>query len=62
MITEDMNISELLDKYPEIEKVLEKYNLLCAFCSAAETESVSEAAQAHDVNLKLLLKDLNEAI
>jgi len=37
-ITEDMNIKEVIDKYPETVSVFAKYNMGCIGCIAASFE------------------------
>jgi len=61
-ITEDMNIQEVIEKYPEIVSVFVKYNMGCIGCIAASFEKLSDIASVHGVDVKSFVKDLNEAI
>ncbi|MEA2055491.1 MAG: DUF1858 domain-containing protein [Candidatus Thermoplasmatota archaeon] len=61
-ITEDMNIQEVIEKYPEIVSVFAKYNMGCIGCIAASFEKLSDIASVHGVDVKSFVKDLNEAI
>lgn len=61
-ITKEMNVYELLDKFPQLEKLFEDYGLTCIGCPGAEMESISEAANSHGINLEDLLKDINKEI
>ncbi len=61
-ITEDMNIQEVIEKYPEIMSVFAKYNMGCIGCIAASFEKLSDIASVHSVDVKSFVKDLNEAI
>ena len=61
-ITEDMNIQEVIEKYPEIMSVFAKYNMRCIGCIAASFEKLSDIASVHGVDVKSFVKDLNEAI
>jgi len=61
-ITEDMNIKEVIDKYPETLSVFAKYNVGCIGCIAASFEKLSDIAAVHGVDVKTFVKDLNAAI
>ncbi|TKJ39060.1 disulfide oxidoreductase [candidate division LCP-89 bacterium B3_LCP] len=62
-ITADMTIAEVLQRYPEAEKTLDKYKLHCVGCEVASLETVAVGAATHGVeDLQELLKDLNAAI
>lgn len=58
-ITKDMNLGEILSNYPESAEVLMKHGFHCLGCMAANFENIAQAAEAHGVDLKKLLKDLN---
>lgn len=58
-ITKDMNLQEILTNYPESAEVLMNHGFHCSGCMAANFETIEQAAQAHGVDLKKLLKDLN---
>ena len=61
-ITEDMNIREVIDKYPQTVSVFAKYNMGCIGCIAASFESLKDIAAVHGTDVKAFVKDLNEAI
>lgn len=61
-ITAEMNIFEILDKYPDLETVLESQGLCCVGCPGSTMETVAEAAEAHDLALDDLLGRLNRAL
>jgi len=61
-ITEDMTIQEVIDKYPETATVFVKHNIGCIGCIAASFEKVKDIAGVHGTDVKVLLKDLNEAV
>lgn len=60
MITENTTIEEVLSKYPRANKAFLKYGLDCSGCQIAEYESIGHAARVYGIDLKALLKDLNE--
>ena len=61
-ITENMNIREVIDKYPETVSVFAKYNMGCIGCIAASFESLKDIAAVHGTDVKAFVKDLNDAI
>jgi len=61
-ITEDMNIQEVLRKHPEVIPVFQKYNMGCIGCIAASFEKIKDIAAVHGVDVKVFVKDLNEAM
>jgi hybrid cluster-associated redox disulfide protein len=61
-ITKDMNLGEVITKYPKAIEVFFKYNLPCAMCQLASGETIEQSAEMHGVNLDKLLKDLNKTV
>jgi hybrid cluster-associated redox disulfide protein len=61
-ISEDMSIKEVIDTYPETAMVFMRYNIGCIGCLAASFEKVKDIATVHNIDLKALLKDLNQAV
>ncbi len=61
-ITKDINIYELLDKYPQLEDVLEQHGLTCVGCPGATMETIEQAASGHSIDLEKLLEDINKEI
>jgi hybrid cluster-associated redox disulfide protein len=61
-ITEDMTIKDVLDKYPETAVVFMKYNIGCIGCIAASFERVKDISGVHGVDVKALVRDLNNAV
>jgi len=61
-IKENMNIREVIEKYPEVIPIFQKYNMGCIGCIAASFEKLSDIASVHGVNVKTFINDLNDAI
>jgi hybrid cluster-associated redox disulfide protein len=61
-ITEEMTIREVIDTHPEAATVFMKYNIGCIGCIAASFEKVKDIATVHQIDLKKLVKDLNDAV
>lgn len=62
MITKDMLIFDLLQRYPAVGKVLQEKGMKCFGCMGADEETVAEGAKMHGINIDTLLEDLNKAI
>ena len=61
-ITKDTNLSELVNKHPETAEVFMKHGLHCIGCLAAQYETIEQGAKAHGLDIKKLLKNLNDAV
>jgi hydrid cluster protein-associated redox disulfide domain len=62
MITGDMTITEIVEKYPKTADVLLSYGMHCFGCMAARYENLEQGALAHGIDVPKLLKDLNSAV
>ena len=60
LFTKDMTLGEVLIKKPEAQAILFGFGMHCFGCPVTQFETLEEAAMVHDVDLKLLLKKLNE--
>ena len=61
-ITADMPIIEVVQKYPGTIQVFMQHGLGCIGCALARFENVREGAQAHGIDVEVLIKDLNESV
>ena len=61
-ISEETKIGEMMKKHPETVKVLKGYKLDCFGCSGSEKESLKIVSVTYGIDLKNLLKDLNNSI
>lgn len=62
MITGDMGIMEIVNKYPQTAPVFQSYGMACLGCMASRFENLGQGAAAHGIDLDSMLKDLNIAI
>ncbi|MCD6553182.1 MAG: disulfide oxidoreductase [Chloroflexi bacterium] len=62
VITKDMSIGEVVQKYPETVQVFLSHGLMCIGCAVARYENVEQGAMAHGINVEALMKDLNAAV
>ncbi len=61
-ITEDMMVSAILDLNENLDTVFHRHGMSCLGCPGAMQETLLEAAEAHDVDVKALLEDLNKEV
>ena len=63
MITGDMTILEIIEKYPETRPVFDAYGARCGSCLCCVSlfETVAAVAARHGLALASLLADLNRA-
>ena len=57
-----MTFLDVMRTYPESVRVLQKHNLGCVGCMGAQNESLEQGANAHGLDIEVLLKDLNAAV
>lgn len=61
-IDKNMNIREVIEKYPETIPVFGKYNMGCIGCMAANFEKIKDIAAVHGVDVGKFVEDLNEVV
>jgi len=61
-ITKEMPIGEVLQKYPETFEVFSEHGLHCVGCAIAHFENIQQGAEAHGIDVKKLVDDLNKKI
>jgi hybrid cluster-associated redox disulfide protein len=64
-ITKDMNLGEVVFKYPEASEVLTDYGLSCVGCFASSFDSIEQGAKIHELSdeeLEEMLERINEVI
>lgn len=65
VITKDMNLGEVVFKYPEAAEVLTDYGLSCVGCFASSFDSIEQGAKVHqlsDEELDEMLARINEVV
>ena len=65
VITKDMNLGEIVYKYPEAAEVLLDYGLHCVGCFASSFDTIEEGAKIHqfsDDEVNEMLERINEAV
>ena len=61
-IEKNMNLKDLLNKYPESARVFAAYGIGCLGCALASYETIEQGITAHGINLDDFMKDLNEMV
>ncbi len=61
-ITKDMNIIEVVQKYPDTIGVFMYAGMGCFGCHVAQFETVEEGAVAHGIDVDALVDALNEVV
>jgi hybrid cluster-associated redox disulfide protein len=59
-ITSDTRVEDVLAEYPVLTKVFIEFGLPCLVCGEAYWGTVADLAHGHDIDVKALLKTLNE--
>ena len=61
-ISKDMNLRELLTKYPNSARVFSAYGIGCLGCALSHYETIEQGITAHGINIDNFMKDLNELV
>ena len=62
MVTKDMNIMEVVEKYPIAVEVFQRHGLGCVGCMIASGETLAEGIEAHGLDTKAILAEINALI
>jgi hybrid cluster-associated redox disulfide protein len=62
LISKDMNLKELLKKYPDSARIFAAYGIGCIGCALANYETIEQGITAHGIDINDFMKDLNELV
>jgi hybrid cluster-associated redox disulfide protein len=62
VITADMPIGDVVQKYPNTIEVFFRYGLGCVGCAVARFENIRQGAMAHGIDVDDLIESLNQAV
>jgi hybrid cluster-associated redox disulfide protein len=62
VITADMPIGEVVQKYPTTIEVFFRHGLACVGCAVARFENIRQGALAHGIDVDALIRDLNQSV
>jgi len=62
MISREMPIGEVVQKYPQTVEVFLRHGLMCFGCAIARFENLGQGAMAHGIDVETLVNDLNAAV
>lgn len=61
-ITKDFTIGEVLSINENAPAILMGFGMHCFSCPMSQMETLEEAAEAHEIDVELLLEKLNERV
>ncbi|OQB69975.1 MAG: hypothetical protein BWX91_00093 [Spirochaetes bacterium ADurb.Bin133] len=61
-ISKNMNLRELISKYPDSARVFSAYGIGCLGCALSHYETIEQGITAHGINVDEFMKDLNELV
>ncbi len=61
-ITPEMSIGDVLRQHPGTMNVFFQHGLHCVGCAIARFEDIRAGAEAHGIDVDLLMEDLNQAV
>jgi hybrid cluster-associated redox disulfide protein len=62
LITKEMTIGEIIEKYPKAAQILLEEGLMCVSCGMAQMETLEQGALSHNLDVNKLLKALNNSL
>jgi len=62
MVTKDMIIKDIVDKYPQTLPVFGQFGMGWLGCSGALFESLEQGALAHGIDVEAMVKAINEIV
>lgn len=60
IFTKDSTIGDVVEYNEDLADILIGFGMHCLGCPMSQMETLEEAAQAHDIDLELMLQKLNE--
>ncbi|CAM3068259.1 DUF1858 domain-containing protein [Streptobacillus ratti] len=58
-VHEDMNIDEVVEKYPIVSHILMRYGLGCSGCIISSAETIGEGIELHGLDADIILEEIN---
>jgi hybrid cluster-associated redox disulfide protein len=62
LITKEMTIGQIIEKYPKAAQILLEEGLMCVSCGMAQMETLEQGALSHGLDVNKLLKALNNSL
>jgi len=60
MFRKEMSILDALQVHPKAREVFKKHGMACLSCMGAMQESIEAGAEMHGIDVKILIKELND--
>jgi hybrid cluster-associated redox disulfide protein len=61
-ITKEMTISEAVERFPQLHRVLASLGMSCCSCCGAESDTLERAAKIYGLQPEMLVHTLNVAL
>lgn len=61
-INKEMGIIEIVQTYPQVIEVFQKYGMGCIGCAAAHFENLEAGAKVHGIDVDAMVDDMNALI
>ena len=61
-ITRNMTIGQIIEEYPEVVNVFQRYSMGCSDCPTAKRDSLEKGAMLHGMDVEALFQELNKKI
>lgn len=58
-VTKDMNIMDVVEKYPVVTEVLMRYGLGCAGCFISGMETLEDGIAIHGIDPDMVIEEVN---
>jgi hybrid cluster-associated redox disulfide protein len=62
LITKDMTIEEVVQRFPETVQVFSQFGVGCLGCSGAHYDNIEQGAAFHGLDADELVKELNVCV
>ena len=61
-ITKEMGIMEIVQSYPEIIEVFQRFGMGCIGCAAAKFENLEAGAKVHGIDIDAMVDAMNDIV
>jgi len=62
MISKEMIIGDVLDKYPTTAQIFTNFGMHCLHCPCSRGESIEDACKVHEIDVDALIDELNSEV
>ena len=65
LVTKNMKIMEVIERFPEVAPILMSYGLHCVGCYVSDIETIGQGAMNHGIDeetIDMMIKDANQIV